>query len=38
MKYDVVFFDLDGILVDSVYDLYIVMNLILIDLVFLVVL
>ena len=27
MKYDAAFFDLDGTLVDSVYDLYIAMNL-----------
>ena len=34
MKYDAAFFDLDGTLVDSVYDLYIAMNLTLTDLAF----
>ena len=34
MKYDAAFFDLDGTLVDSVYDLYIAMNLTLSDLAF----
>lgn len=34
MKYEAVFFDLDGTLVDSVYDLYIAMNLTLTDLAF----
>ena len=34
MKYDAALFDLDGTLVDSVYDLYIAMNLTLSDLAF----
>ena len=34
MKYEVALFDLDGTLVDSVYDLYIAMNLTLSDLAF----
>ncbi|AXV66399.1 HAD family hydrolase [Pseudoalteromonas lipolytica] len=34
MRYDAAFFDLDGTLVDSVYDLYIAMNLTLTDLAF----
>ncbi|MCP4057336.1 MAG: phosphoglycolate phosphatase, partial [Pseudoalteromonas sp.] len=34
MKYDVALFDLDGTLVDSVYDLYLAVNLTLSDLAF----
>ena len=34
MKYDAAFFDLDGTLVDSVYDLYMALNLTLSDLAF----
>lgn len=34
MKYDLALFDLDGTLVDSVYDLYIALNLTLSDLAF----
>ncbi|WP_415637814.1 HAD hydrolase-like protein, partial [Pseudoalteromonas distincta] len=34
MKYDIALFDLDGTLVDSVYDLYIAINLTLTDLAF----